>query len=473
MTAELRWFWTRLNANYWFYPALFSVLATGLAALCIHLDRLGLAEWLNDTGLFFPARPESASNMLQVIASSMISIASTVFAITITAVVYASGNYGPRLLTNFMEDRGNQLSLATFIGTFVYALWVLRTVRAENESPSGAEDLATALPGFVPQLSLLVAYLLMALSVAVLVFFLNHIPSGIRINTVLKGIGRRLIEAIEETYPERTGGDEPPARPRGSPVLARGNGYVQFIEFDELAQIADRQSCLLVLQVRTGDFVHGGMTLLEMCDGWGGREGGPAEQDADEDTDADTLADEIRDRFTLGASRTPSQDPEFLMDELVEIGLRALSPGINDPFTAITALHWLGAATAEIGQRRLHKDLCGDERVDCPVIPLKDDFHHFVRRGFGAIRSAVATSPIAANVMLDTLKNAAATMPDPERRAMLLGEGRALAEQARLALDGPDLTDVDRHFGSFVAAFRDMRPCAKQAAKRPAKPTGA
>ena len=469
MTAELRWFWTRLNANYWFYPASFSVLAAGLAALCIHLDRSGLAESMNDAGWFIPARPESASNMLQVIASSMISVASTVFAITITAVVYASGSYGPRLLTNFMEDRGNQLSLATFIGTFVYALWVLRTVRAEDESPSAVEGVATTLPGFVPQISLLVAYTLMAISVAVLVFFLNHIPSGIRINTVLKGIGQRLVEAIEDTYPDRTGGDEPAERPRGPPVLAHGIGYVQFIEFDDLAEIADRRSCRLVLQVRTGDFVHRGMALLEMCEGIDPRNQAPTREDDGAAAGAETLAEEIRNCFTLGASRTPSQDAEFLMDELVEIGLRALSPGINDPFTAITSLHWLGAATAEIGQRRLHKDICSDEREDCPVIPLKDDFHHYLNRGFGAIRSAVATSPIAANVMLETLKNAADTIDDPERRALLLGEGRALVEQARLALNGPDLAEVEQHFGSFVEAFRTMDPRAKPIVGQAAK----
>ncbi|HAD15809.1 MAG TPA: DUF2254 domain-containing protein, partial [Erythrobacter sp.] len=103
---------------------------------------------------------------------------------------------------NFMEDRGNQLSLATFIGSFVYALVVLRAVRTEDETPTNALDAATtALPGFVPQLSLLVAYALMGMCVAVLVYFLNHIPSSIRINKVLEGIGERLLKAIRETYP--------------------------------------------------------------------------------------------------------------------------------------------------------------------------------------------------------------------------------------------------------------------------------
>ena len=196
MTADIRFFWARLNANYWFYPALFALTALVLGFVCLWVDRSGNAEWLNDFAWDYvwldPARPEGASTMLQVIAGSMIAVASTVFSITIVAVSYASANYGPRLLINFMEDKGNQLSLATFIGTFVFALTVLRTVRAADEPPVDATLATSAFPGFVPQLSLLVAFILMLVSVAVLVFFLNHVPSSIRINKVIAGIGRRL-----------------------------------------------------------------------------------------------------------------------------------------------------------------------------------------------------------------------------------------------------------------------------------------
>lgn len=439
MTAEIRWFWARLNANYWFYPALFSLIGAAMAFGLIWLDRNGFAEWLNDVAWLTPARPEGASNMLTVISGSMIAVASTVFSITIVAVSYASGTYGPRLLTNFMEDKGNQLSLATFIGTFVYAITILRTVRTEDESAaSAAEASATTLPGFVPQLSLLVAYLLMAVSVAVLVYFLNHVPSGIRINNVLKGIGQRLIEGIGRTYPDKGDSEGHWTRPEGSPLFAQKPGYVQLIEFAELARIGESRDCDVVLQVRTGDFVHPGMELAQVCG-----------CDLDDDLQAKLL-----EQFTLGAARTPEQDPQFLIDELVEIGLRALSPGINDPFTAITALHWLGAATAELGTRRLEKNLGkgkdGDE--DYRVQPLVDDFTHYVARGFGALRSAVATSPIATKVMFDTLRNAASPISSDARREILADEGRHLLDQARTALRGPDLAEVEARFTQFNRA---------------------
>lgn len=439
MTTDLRWLLARLRANYWFYPALFSILGAALALVLIHFDRIGAAEFLNEAQAIAPARPDGAANMLTVIAGSMIGVASTVFSITIAAVAYASGTYGPRLLTNFLEDRGNQFSLATFIGTFVYAITVLRTVRAEDEVPATVEAaLATTLPGFVPQLSLLVAYLLMALSVAVLVYFLNHVPSSIRINSVLHGIGTRLLHDIEDNYPRDYRTVEEPDAPAGTPIPGERTGYVQMIDFDELAALAAQAGCTIALEVRTGDFVHPGMALVRVCEG---------------ETD-EAFAEAVEDAFSFGYTRSAEQDPQFLIDELVEIGLRALSPAINDPFTAINALHWLGAATAELGRRDLRR-----RREDHPehtrVHPLPDTFGHFLYRGFGAIRSAAATSPIAALVMFDALRTAAAPMADPARIAMLREEGTRLYEQARLAIDGPDMRDVENRYREFLRAFPD------------------
>ena len=128
MIARLRALWQGTRASYWFYPALFTTSAALLAILTVWLDRHGAAQWLTSHEWVDEARPEGARNVLNVISGSMIGVASTVFSITIAAVVYASGSYGPRLLANFMEDRGNQLSLATFIATFVYSVLVLRVV---------------------------------------------------------------------------------------------------------------------------------------------------------------------------------------------------------------------------------------------------------------------------------------------------------------------------------------------------------
>lgn len=438
--ARLRTLWATINANYWFYPALASLAAVALAALTIHLDRNGWSEWLSGLEAIAPARPESASNFLTVIAGSMIGVASTVFSITIAAVAYASGSYGPRLLTNFMEDKGNQFSLATFIGTFVYALAILRVVRAEHERPADAADAAVSvLPGFVPQLSLLTASALMAISIGVLVFFLNHIPSSIRINSVLKGIGERLLDDIRSRFPNDNMKQEPRSSNGGRTIAARSTGYIQAIDFEGLRKLAEKADCRIALRLRAGDFVHPGVPLVAI------------RADASTEPPDHELADQIRAQFTLGGSRTPTMDLQFLIDELVEIALRALSPGINDPFTAITALHWIGAATAELGGRDLRGPNGG--RDDDKVIPLDDDFAHFLARGFGSARSAVATDRLASLVAFDTLGQAAAAISDQDRRDQLLREGGLLMAQARLNLAGPDLAEVEARHADFASTI--------------------
>lgn len=431
MMADLRKLLSDINASYWFFPALFAVCALLLATLTIQLDRAGQTEWINDINWLQPARPQGASNMLSVIAGSMIGVASTLFSITIAAVAFASGNYGPRLLTNFMEDRGNQISLATFIGTFVYSITVLRSVRTPDEANVIAQG--TALPGFVPQLSLLIAYCLMALSVMVLVYFLNHVPSSIRINAVLEGIGRRLLVSIRKNFDEPMKARVEADIREGTPVAADRSGYIQVIDWSDLLKVARKSGAELQMAVRTGDFVHPGVAI------------GYWSEKPD-----DACDEQVRDCLALGDTRTPTQDLHFMIDELVEIGLRALSPGINDPFTAISALHWIGAATAELGRRDLNWSVGEpDEDGRRPLRPMADDFHHYVARGFGTIRNGVSTSPAAATVMFDTLENAATVITDPVRHKDLQDEALQLMRQARVNLTGPDLEQVEARYALY------------------------
>lgn len=439
MIASLRSFWLSVNASYWFYPGLLSIIAVCLAFFTVWLDRNGASEWLNEVSWIHSSRPEGARTVLTVISGSMIAVAATVFSITIAAVAYASGNYGPRLLTNFMEDKGNQLSLGVFIATGVYALMVLRVVRGEDERAADlTEALATRLPGFTPQLSLLLATAFALGAIGVLVYFLHHIPDSIRINTVLKGIGRRLIDDIRYRFPEENGERDPGPRTAGVPIAAKATGYVQIIDFDTLDNIAREHEITIALQVRTGDFIHAGKPIVEVSGG---------EPD-------DELVAAIRTCFSSGGTRTRTQDLEFLIDELVEIALRALSPGINDPFTAITSLHWLGAATAELAHRDLDR---GPEQEDYSlrrIQPLGDDFEHFLRRGFGSIRASAAGSPLAAMAFIDALHSTSLVCNAHGRRHLLLAEGERLIAQVRTNLRGPSLDELEERFDAFAAALR-------------------
>ena len=429
MIARFQKLWSDINASYWFFPGLFAISTLLLAMLTVELDRRSLTEWVDHLNWLPPARPQGASNMLTVIASSMIGVASTVFSITIAAVAYASGNYGPRLLTNFMEDRGNQLSLATFIGTFVYAITVLLSVRMPDESGV----LTSQGDGFVPQLSLLIAYVLMAVSVMVLVYFLNHVPSSIRINAVLEGIGRRLLNAIRDNFDEPMKARVEGEVREGTPVFASRTGYIQVINWHELLKVARKSGSELQLAVRTGDFCHPSVAI------------GYWSEKPD-----DACDEQVRECIALGDARTPAQDLHFMIDELVEIGLRALSPGINDPFTAISALHWIGAATAELGKRDLNWSVGEpDEDGRRPLRPMADDFSHYLGRGFGTIRSAAATSPPAATGMFDSLESAAVTITDPVRHKNIRDEADQLMRQAKASLTGPDLEQVEARFALF------------------------
>jgi len=279
----------------------------------------------------------------------------------------------------------------------------------------------------------------MAASIAVLVYFLNHVPASIRINAVLEGIGERLLRSVRQRFPQDCGAEQQDQPPQGAPVAATGTGYIQIIDFAGLDRIARDAQCRIELRLRPGDFVHPDVVLLAVV----GTELDPR------------LADRLRGCFSLGAMRSPSQDIEFLIDELVEIALRALSPGINDPFTAVTALHWLGAATAQIGARDLRG---GPDRGDYDwnrIVPMNDDFDHFVRRGFGGVRAAAATSPIAAAQFLDCLLGAGSTLTLNGRRARLREEGALLMAQARLELAGPSIEELDARYCDFLEAMKD------------------
>jgi uncharacterized membrane protein len=432
MRSSLRALWLSIKASYWFIPSLLTVSAFLLALETIHLDRSWGSDWLASFGWFEASRPEGARAQLTVIASAMIAISSTVFAITIAAVAYASGNYGPRLLTNFMNDRGNQFSLGVFIATFVYNLMVLRVVRDPEDAAAPDESAAEALTAFVPQLSMLVSAASAVLAVAVLVYFLHHIPASIRINTVLGGIGRKLMRDIERRFPNEGGSSEPGKRISGTAVTARSVGYIEIVDFAELDEIACSRDIAIALRVRTGDFIHPHLPVVETS------------KEVEDETQRGIL-----NCFSLGESRTPAQDLEFMIDELVEIALRALSPGINDPFTAVTSIHWMGAALAKLADRDLSEGPEQESYARERVQPVPDDFGHFVQRSFGALRASAAGNPIAAKIFLERLAGVVAGATSKARRDVLVGEARALAEQAELQLQGPALAEVRERIRSL------------------------
>jgi uncharacterized membrane protein len=421
-----------LRESYWFLPTLMAGAALILAMTMVYVDSHAGSGWMDGLPWLYAARPDGARSLLSAIGGSMIGVAGTTFSVTIAAVVYASGQYGPRLLSNFMSDRGNQVTLGTFIATFVYALVILRTIRSAGESGAGV-------PAFVPQLALLVAMILVLCSIAVLIYFIHHVPMRIHINNVIERIGDRLIGEIDRRFPVSVGTplverpDDPRIprafrsdaaeadyRERGT-VRAHAIGYIQFIDEDALLKVTRDHNLVIRLQYRPGDFTHKGSVLLEA---W------PAERCDDE------AAAALRGAFAVGSRRTALQDLRFLIDELVEIAARALSPGVNDPFTANSCLDWLGAAMADLARRDLPSRLRADDRGMLRVIARPVTFDALIDRAFGALAQYASADMIAGKRFLNALGDVALHCDDPERIATLAGQMRAFRALAAATLDG-------------------------------------
>lgn len=197
MDAKLIKVFLDLRASYWLIPACMVVVAIGLSALMPWLDANYEADWIRSFEWLTAARTDGARSVLTVIAGSTIGVAGVTFSITIVAVSFASANFGPRLIANFMRDRGNQITLGTFIGTYVYCLLVLRTVRNASEP-----DIENSFQAFVPHFSVLVALLLALSSVAVLIYFIHHVPETLNVENLVAKVGRQLRRGISELFPD-------------------------------------------------------------------------------------------------------------------------------------------------------------------------------------------------------------------------------------------------------------------------------
>ncbi|HPF38808.1 MAG TPA: DUF2254 domain-containing protein [Phycisphaerae bacterium] len=349
MRARLFQAWYYIRSSYWFIPTLMAIAAAIAAFACVAIDRRIDVEQIRDIPLLCTSTPETARTLLATIAGAMITVAGVTFAITISSVGYATAQYGPRILTNYMRDRGNQISLGAFLANFLYCLLTLRSV----QSPVEGNDFAEV---FIPHVSIVVGMVTTIACAGVLIYYIHHIPESIHVANVLKAIGRELDRKIEQLFPERIGhGDDEGAigeaiegsapTTEGRDVLAESSGYVQTLDDEGLLSIARESNIVVTLRCRPGDFAYTGLPLATLHNAR---------------ADDEVLCNRIRSVIALGAQRTPDQDNRFLVNELVEIAARALSPGQNDPFTAISAIDWLKAALA----RRLGRRTPSTRRLD-------------------------------------------------------------------------------------------------------------
>lgn len=336
-TTQIGAAWERLRTNFWFLPSVMATIAAALSFALVQLDVWVGVEAVRSFGWTYTFGAEGARAILSAIASSMITVAALTFSMTMVSLQLASSQFGPRLLRNFMRDRVNQTMLGIFIATFVYCLLVLRTVRGTDDN------------NFVPHLSVAFGVFLAIASLAMLIYFIHHIALSIRIETQLADIAAEIRAAIDHLYPERIGREGGLAAQAATadaqrqesgtqecPVVSESSGYVQTVDADALMQVAIANDLVVRLMTRPGDFVRDEQTLMMAC---------PADRVSTE------TARELGASLIIGRDRTPTQDLEFSIRRLVEIAQRALSPGINDPTTALYCIDRLAEAFERLATR--------------------------------------------------------------------------------------------------------------------------
>jgi uncharacterized membrane protein len=421
--------WSRLTNNYWFVPATMVAIAIGVSILLPWIDHVTGAGGAVIPGWIYDGGPDGARAILSTIAGSMITVAALTFSITIVGLSTASQQFGPRLLRNFIRDRGYQVVLGTFLATFVYCLLVLRTVRSNGTLQ------------FVPYVSLAIGILFAVAGVCVLIYFIHHAASSIRAETIVAATGRELRAAIERLFPHIE--NERPARvepgrslPEGFPSGAReiasdATGYIQAIDFGRLLKLAHENGLVLRLEHRVGHFVTQESRLLEA---W------------PDTTPGDELRADLNRCFVLGTQRSINEDVESAVDQLVEIALRALSPGINDPDTAVACIDQLADGLRLVGERTIPPALLRyEDEVRLVTYPLT--YSRLVDAAFSQIRQYGRTS---VPVVLRLLEAIAALTPRVQydaHRTALMQQARMLWQASQESVPEPnDLRAVELRF---------------------------
>jgi uncharacterized membrane protein len=425
--SALRYYWEILRTSYWFIPAVLGIAAIGLSAVTVAVDHTlqERGQWKDWT---YTGGPEGARAVLATIAGSMITVAGVVFSITIVALSLASAQFGPRLLRNFIRDRRNQVVLGTFTATFLYCLLILRTVRGMDHQE------------FVPSVSVTVGMLLAITNLGILIYFIHHVAISIQATSVIKSVSDELHETIDRLWPDEMGEEAPEACELETPfhqaeamaVLARGSGYVDAIQDSILIQLAAEHELVIRLAHRPGHFA---IEHTPLAWAWPG------------DRVDEELTKKINKAFVLANHRTPFQDVEFAIDQLVEIAVRALSPGINDPFTALNCIDRLGEALCRLARRKIPSPLRLDDDQQLRVITYAARLPAVADAAFNQIRQYGAGSAAVLICLMETICVIASQCRRAEDLAAISRHAELVHRAAHRSLpEESDLADFDQRY---------------------------
>lgn len=435
--------------NLWLVPAIEIALAVILFAVTYTVDRAiydghrTLPSWV------LTGTADAARQILTALAAAVITVIGVVFSIMIVTLTLASTQFGPRMLRNFIRDRGTQITLGTFVATFVYAVLTLASI-----GPGSHGD-------FVPHVSVTVLLVLVLVDLGVLVYFIHHIAMSIQLPQVIASIARDLSTAIDiESTPEDRGHNAaPPTGPSvgelmlridesGGIVQAPSSGYLQFVRHDELVRITRRTGSVMSLVHRPGNFVVAGQPLAKV---W------PASA-------APAVARELAGAHVTGPVRTLAQDIAFAVDQLVEIAIRALSPAVNDTFTALTCIDWLTDGLCQVELRWTPTRVYHDNQGYVRVVTSHISHRRLVQRAYEKVRQAGRGMPAVMIRQLDGLTRIMALTSTEERRTVLMEQADMIMRSAEESVsDHGDRADVRNAYdalrGAASTAYSPTTPC--------------
>lgn len=385
----------RARESFWIVPLLGVLVSVALGAT---LPRLELRVEALQMPWLFDGGPDAARSVLSTVAGSMITVTSLTFSLTVVTLQLASSQFSPRLLRSFLRDLRNQAVLSLLLSTFVFSLLVMLTVRTQNDRG----------PGFVPELSVSLTMVLVVASVMALVWFIGHVVAVVRVGRIMDDVASESLALLQrETDQLVPGGACDPAPPAvvGRPVTSTRSGFVQRVDVPAVGRWASEREAVVHLSSSPGSWIFRGMP-------WAYVEGS--------DDDAVGAA------LTLGAERTAQQDVGFGIRQLVDIALRALSPGINDPTTAIDAVGHIGDVLIVMSQRRLGARTWVDDDGVARVHLAGPSLAQHLELACGQIRRAAADLPEVMVALIDVLAALGAACDDVTRREAVLRELAAI-----------------------------------------------
>jgi uncharacterized membrane protein len=368
--------WGELKATFWFVPVIIIISSVLLSMVLVYTD--GHID-ISQDGIgryFFVNSSDSARSILSTISGAMMGVAGTVFSITLVALTLASSQFGPRLIKKFMYVRLNQVVLGAYISTYLYCLLVLNAVK-------GGDDYT-----FIPSLSILVAILAAITNIVLLIVFIHQIAVSLQADKVVSDITEFIAKQVKTLFPEKVGDTEGIEAHIDVPLITSGyqnrslitctkSGYLQYIGRASLLEIIVENNALLELYYRPGDHLVEGIEIGLLYFN------GSIEKD---------LVEKINRQFEIGKIKTAQQDMEYSIHQMVEIAARALSPGVNDPFTAIACIDNLTSTMCYLAEAKFPSKYEFDEDENLRVIANILDFEGVLDAAFNQIRQYSAGS---------------------------------------------------------------------------------